>query len=209
MCGLPLPSMHVGHRTGYSYVPSGWDYAVQHGFTKSSWEAKPGDIVCFDWSSRCAAGTQTHTGLVADWAGGTLNTIEGNSAPDGGVNRHQWPEPQGQGNRQICGVIDASKLVHFGAGGAAAAPSTPAAHHPPPFPGRTLMLKSPALTGADVQAWQAQMTQRGWHLDSADAYDARSRDVCLQFQKQKGLPATGAVDAQTWAAAWADPVTPD
>jgi murein L,D-transpeptidase YcbB/YkuD len=71
------------------------------------------------------------------------------------------------------------------------------------------MLKTPPLTGADVQAWLGQMKHRGWKLDSADAYDARSRDVCRQFQKQKGLPVTGSVDAQTWAAAWADPVTPD
>jgi hypothetical protein len=212
MCGLPLPSMQVGHRTGYSYVPDGWAYAVHHGATRSSWDAQPGDIVCFDWSRRCAAGTQTHTGLVADWAGGTLHTIEGNSAPDGGVNRHEWPAPQGQGNSEICGVIDASTLVQFtaaGAGAAGPAPTPAPAEHPPPFPGRTLMLKSPPLTGVDVQTWQAQMTHRGWHLDSADAYDACSREVCLQFQQQKGLPATGGVDAQTWAAAWADPVTPD
>jgi hypothetical protein len=129
MCGLPLPSMQAGHRTGYSYVPDGWAYAGAHGATKRSWEAQPGDIVIFDWSRRCAPGTETHTGLVQDWAGGTLNTIEGNSAPDGGVNRHHWPTPQGEGNAQICGVIDASKLVKFASG----APS-PHTVQPPPFP---------------------------------------------------------------------------
>jgi hypothetical protein len=223
MCGLPLPSMQAGHRTGYSYVPSGWAYAKQHGIAKSSWEAQPGDIVCFDWTGAgtCTSGAQTHTGLVAEWAAGTITTIEGNSAPDGGVNRHQRPAAVGVGNPDICGVIDASKLVQFSPGapgpGPAPAPKpTPAPKpapapggQPPPFPGRTFMLKSPPLDGDDVQTWQAQMTHRGWKLDSPNTYDARSCEVCQQFQKQKGLPVTGMVDAQTWAAAWADPVTPD
>lgn len=212
ICGLPLPPMQAGHRTGFSYVPAGWSWALANHATKSSWEAQPGDIVCFDWSKRCQQGTQTHTGMVDHWAGGVLNTIEGNSQTasggSGGVNRHQWPAPVGQGNADICGLIDASKLVHFSPGGAPA-PAAPAAsgEHPPPFAGRTLMLKTPPVSGPEAKAWLGQMRRRGWKLDNPDAYDARADEVCQQFQKQKGLPVTGQVDAQTWAAAWTDPIT--
>jgi hypothetical protein len=204
--------MQPGHRTGFSYVPDGWGYALDHHANKSSWEAQPGDIVCFDWSKRCQRGTQTHTGMVDHYANGVLNTIEGNSQTasggSGGVNRHQWPAPAGQGNADICGVIDASKLVHFG--GAAPPPPHPAtAQHPPPFPGHELMLKSPPVSGPAITTWLAQMKHRGWHLDSADTYDQRARDECRKFQSQKGIPVTGNVDQQTWAAAWTDPVTPD
>jgi hypothetical protein len=207
LCGLPLPSMQPHLPTGFSYVPDGWAYGHAHHATKSSWEAQPGDIVCFDWTGAgtCTSGAQTHTGLVAEWLAGTITTIEGNSGPAGGVNRHQRPAAVGVGNPDICGVIDAGQLVRFSQD---PAPAPAHVEHPPPFEGRTLMLKTPPMSGDDVHAWQAQMSRRGWKLDSAHAFDARARQVCEQFQQQKGLPVTGSVDARTWAAAWADPVTP-
>jgi peptidoglycan hydrolase-like protein with peptidoglycan-binding domain len=131
--------------------------------------------------------------------------MEGNSGPHGGVNRHDWSAPQGTGNSLICGVINAAKLVTFDGN-----PPPPDPHDDiPPFPGRSLMLKSPPMTGNDVLRWQSQMKHRGWSLDANSHYDARTHDVCVQFQHQKGLPETGTVGAQTWTAAWTAPVTPE
>jgi N-acetylmuramoyl-L-alanine amidase/Putative peptidoglycan binding domain len=61
----------------------------------------------------------------------------------------------------------------------------------------------------DTQTWQRQMRRRGWSgLGEANGkYNARSRRVCVAFQQEKGLPATGIVDRRTWAAAWTAPVT--
>jgi CHAP domain/Putative peptidoglycan binding domain len=206
MCQLPLPSMQAGHRTGYSYVPDGFAYARRNGAVKSSWEAKPGDIVCYDWGGDpTPQGSDTHTGIVDHWAGGTLYTIEGNSSPGGGVNRHQRTAPKGTGNSQICGVIDTAKLVTF----SGKRPPQPHQDDFPRFPGRTLMLKSPYMTGNDVQTWQLQMTARGWQLGTDGEFNERSREVCMQFQEQKDLPEHGRVGPQTWAAAWTTPVTPE
>jgi hypothetical protein len=212
LCGLALPSMQPGHRTGYSFVCDGWQYAVDHKITRNSWEAQPADIVCFDWlGTGCANPAETHTGIVDHWSGGILHTIEGNTSPGSCVNRKERPSAAGSGSPQIMGVIDSSKLVKFGGGGGGPAPApAPAPHHPPvppPFPGRTLMLKSPPITGDDVSTWQTQMRVRGWHIAADGAYGPESRAACLAFQKQKGLHPTGSVDQQTWAATWSAPVT--
>jgi hypothetical protein len=207
MCKVPLPSMQAGMHTGFAYVPDGWRFGCKRGVTRNSWQAKPGDIVCFDWTETGACATsKTHTGLVDRWEGGTLFTIEGNSGPNGGVNARQWRAPRGQGNALIAGVINTAKLVSF----------TRAAVHDdsdedkvPPFAGRMLMLKSPCMEGDDVQRWQRRMRHRGWKLPTAGEYDERTRDVCFAFQEQKGLPPTGRVGPRTWAMAWTAPVTPD
>jgi hypothetical protein len=200
--------MQAGAHTGFAYVPSGWAYGVQHGATRSSYEAKPGDIVCFDWTKAgtCSTGN-SHTGLVDHWANGTLFTIEGNSGPSGGVNAKQWQAPQGQGNVLIAGVINTGKLVKFG-GGPAPDPDREDVEAPP-FSGRMLMLKSPLMSGGDVKQWQVQMRKRGWKLPHDGEYDERTRDVCVAFQKQKGLPDNGRVGPRTWALAWTSPITPD
>jgi hypothetical protein len=209
MCKIPLPPMQAGAQTGFAYVPSGWGYGSQHGATRSSYEAKPGDIVCFDWTKAgtCSTGN-SHTGLVDHWANGTLFTIEGNSGPNGGVNAKQWAAPHGQGNVLIAGVINTGKLVKFG-GGPAPDPGDDDDMQAPPFPGRMLMLKSPLMTGNDVKTWQVQMRKRGWKLPHHGEYDERTRDVCVAFQKQKGLPDNGRVGPRTWALAWTSPITPD
>ena len=91
MGGLLLPPMQVGHHTGLSYVPDYFAYGNSHRAIRSSWEAEPGDIVFFDWTGEGACkSSKSHTGLVDHWADGVLHTIEGNSAPDGGVNRSKY-----------------------------------------------------------------------------------------------------------------------
>ncbi len=203
MCGLPLPSMQQGQSTGFSYVPDGWAYGTSNHATRNSWQAQPGDIVCYEWNgSGLCNGSDTHTGIVDHWSAGTLHTVEGNTSPGGGVHRHDRPAPENIGNTQICGVIDASKLVQFSSGGTPTGGGDPEV---PPFPGRTLMLKSPHMTGDDVQRWQVQMRHRGWRIPTSGDFDPPTRDVCVAFQQKQGLPVTGRVGPKVWAAAWTAP----
>jgi Putative peptidoglycan binding domain len=76
----------------------------------------------------------------------------------------------------------------------------------PSFPGRTLK-QPPIMEGADVRTWQRRMRDRGWNIDVDGLYGPASSDVCKKFQKEKGLPVTGAVDRATWDAAWQEPVS--
>ncbi len=84
------------------------------------------------------------------------------------------------------------------------APNPPEPH--PSFPGRTLK-QPPVMKGEDVRTWQRQMSDRGWAIDVDGLYGPGSSDVCKKFQKEKGLPVTGAVDRATWNAAWQEPVS--
>ncbi|WP_329083380.1 MULTISPECIES: peptidoglycan recognition protein family protein [unclassified Streptosporangium] len=84
-------------------------------------------------------------------------------------------------------------------------PAEPPEPHPS-FPGRTLK-QPPVMKGEDVRTWQRQMRDRGWAIDVDGLYGPGSGDVCGKFQKEKGLPVTGAVDRATWDAAWQEPVT--
>ncbi|GHH69382.1 hypothetical protein GCM10017673_19760 [Streptosporangium violaceochromogenes] len=83
-------------------------------------------------------------------------------------------------------------------------PATPEGQ-PTAFPGRILTYP-PLMKGDDVRIWQRQMRKRGWNLDVDGLYGERSRQVCRDFQKEKRLPVTGAVDRATWEAAWREPV---
>jgi len=76
----------------------------------------------------------------------------------------------------------------------------------PPWPGRYLRYP-PIMRGEDVRTWQARMRQRGWRIDVDGAYGPQSRQVCLAFQREKGLAVDGIVGPQTWAAAWTAPIT--
>lgn len=87
-------------------------------------------------------------------------------------------------------------------GGTSPTPTTPA----PAFPGRVLRYP-PIMKGEDVRTWQGRMKKRGWKLDVDGLYGEGSREVCRAFQREKGLPVTGAVDRATWEAAWKKPVT--
>jgi hypothetical protein len=104
-----------------------------------------------------------HTEVVTGYQGGVLFTIGGNSGPSnvdgfggqGGVHRHRWDAPAGQGNGQVLVVADTAKVVTFGG----PARLTRAGTAPPAQP-RMLMLKSPVMTGADVRAVQQALNQR-------------------------------------------------
>jgi len=77
----------------------------------------------------------------------------------------------------------------------------------PPWPGRYLAYP-PVMQGTDVHTWQAQMAARGWELTVDGQYGPQSQGICIAFQTEKHLdPVDGIVGPDTWAAAWAAPVT--
>jgi len=197
---IPLPSMQQYCRTGFAYCPAAFDYAKAHGATRSSWQAQPGDIVLFDWTGQ---GVAEHTELATSYAGGALFTIGGNSGPsnvdnfhgDGGVHRHSWNAPSGQGNNQILVVIDTSKIVQFGG---PAHPTPPG--NPPPAGLRLLMLKSPLMSGADVLAVQQALNQHNHAgLVTDSAYGPLTRDAVINWQRHENLAADGIVGPDTRA----------
>lgn len=204
--GVPLPSMQLGHVTGFSYCPAAVQFGRVNGAVVNSWQAQPADVALFDWNGD---GVADHTELVIGWAAGTLQTIGGNSGPSnvdahrgkGGVHRHAWTAPAGRGNSEVLAVLSAAKLVPALAPGNQPTPKAPA------FPGRVLMLKSPAMGGADVRQWQAQMVARGWTLAVDGVYGPVSAQTCRAFQIEKRIGVDGRVGPVTWAAAWSSPVT--
>jgi hypothetical protein len=85
--------------------------------------------------------------------------------------------------------------------------SSPHGPKPPDFPGRDLKLETPPMKGQDVERWQKRMAERGWKIPVSGTYDEATRDVCVKFQKEKGLESDGTVGRATWAAAWKAPVS--
>jgi hypothetical protein len=74
----------------------------------------------------------------------------------------------------------------------------------PPFPGTLLRNFT---TGHGTGTWQHQMAIRGWIIDVDDLYGGQSEDVCMMFQREKGLAVDGIVGPITWDAAWTAPIT--
>lgn len=76
----------------------------------------------------------------------------------------------------------------------------------PRWPGVYLRYPPPT-TGNAVRIWQQRMRRRGWTLAVDGVYGPASREVCVQFQREKGLQVDGVVGPVTWAAAWNLPIT--
>lgn len=65
----------------------------------------------------------------------------------------------------------------------------------------------PTTKGDDVKVWQRQMRKRGWDLEVDGWYSKNDQDICVAFQKEKGLTASGVVDKKTWDKSWTAPIT--
>lgn len=59
-----------------------------------------------------------------------------------------------------------------------------------------------------IKLWQQQMKDRGW-IEAAvtGRFTEVDRRILMQFQQEKGLRADGGLGRESWAAAWAEPVT--
>jgi hypothetical protein len=95
---------------------------------------------------------------------------------------------------------DAARRIAALTGQPATAPPPPPPSNAPPFPGRILRL---GVRGGDVRTWQHKMAARGWRRMAVDGvYGPLSKDLCQQFQREKGLTPDGEVGKLTWAATW-------
>jgi hypothetical protein len=197
---IPLPSMQSGCRDGFAYCPDAVNYGRAHDANCSSWQAEPGDIVLFDWNGD---NISDHTEIATSYQGGALFTIGGNSGPSnvdgfggqGGVHRHRWEAPAGQGNNDILAVLNTSKLVRFG-GPAFLIASGQA----PPTDPRLLMLKSPMMSGPDVRAVQGALNQRNnAGLATDGTYGPLTRDAVVNWQRREHIEVDGVVGPQTKA----------
>jgi Putative peptidoglycan binding domain len=175
-------------------LPAAVNYGRRHHATRYPWHAEPGDIVLFD---RDGHGVADHTEIVTGHNDDYVGTIGGNSGPStvddyrgqGGVHRHRWHVPAGQGNSQILAVINASKLVRFGGPAHPTTPGTPLPAEP-----RQLMLKSPMMSGADVQAVQQALNQRNnAGLDVTGIYDSATSYAVLIWQERENMDVDGIV----------------
>lgn len=193
--GVPLPLMQQGmpgKLTGFAYCPSAVNYGRAHGIVIPSWQAQVGDIVLFDWNGD---GKADHTELVTahDTAHGVLYTIGADSGPSnvdgyhgqGGVHRHSWLAPAGQGNNEILAVLDAGRLVNFTVPVPADA-VLPAWYH------RVLSVQSPLLYGDDVRAVQRKVgaVVDGW-------YGNGTKTDVERFQTNHHLTVDGVVGEET------------
>lgn len=195
---IPLPPMQSGCGTGFAYYPDAVDYGQTHHATRWSWQAEPGDIVLFDFDGHGVAG---HTEIATAYQGGVLFTIGGNSGPSnvdshggvGGVHRHRWNAPASQGNNQILVVVNASQVVHFGGPAHLTNQGKPVPAGP-----RLLMLKSPMVKGADVEAVQQALNQRNHAGLATDGiYNPATRDAVLNWQRHEQIEVDGIVGPQT------------
>ncbi|MQA94424.1 MAG: peptidoglycan-binding domain-containing protein [Streptosporangiales bacterium] len=84
-----------------------------------------------------------------------------------------------------------------GGGGGGKAPAWPGVYlkHPPP------------TEHSSARTWQSRMRQRGWTISVDGVYGPQSKEVCIKFQREKGLDADGIVGPATWKATWTSPVT--
>jgi hypothetical protein len=63
-------------------------------------------------------------------------------------------------------------------------------------------------TNANVRAWQARMSERGWDIKVDGRYGPRSAHVAARFAAEKGLNTqAGTVDHKLWTATWQLPVS--
>ena len=195
---VPLPSMQDGFRTGFAYCPAAVHYGRAQHATRNSWQAQPGDIVLFEFNGD---GISDHTEIVTAYDGGKLFTIGGNSGRSnvdgyhgqGGVHRHRWHAPAGQGNNQILTVINTAKVVRFGGPAHLTQPGTPLPAQP-----RQLMLKTPMMHGADVRAVQQALNQRGHAgLDTDGVYGSATCHAVMTWQQREHIHVDGIVGPQT------------
>jgi murein L,D-transpeptidase YcbB/YkuD len=68
------------------------------------------------------------------------------------------------------------------------------------YPGTPLRRTSSPTPNPDVEAFQIRLNEVGFTITATGVFDANTERVVKRFQIDTGLPATGVVDADTWAA---------
>lgn len=146
----------------------------------------PGEIIFYDWQdsgSGDSQGWSDHVGIVEAVNGSTITVIEGNYN-------------NAVGRRQI--AVNGKRIRGYGIPKYDAEPVEP----------KTVTLKLTELkkgsTGEQVEAVQRILASYGYNLGNNNPFDGKFQKLTdaavREFQDGNGLPITGKVDAQTWAA---------
>lgn len=103
----PLPVFQPGMKSGYAGVCWGISFAKSHGLWINSWQAQPGDAICYGWVGPHSPPEQQHTGLVVSSGkpGSVGHTIEGNRGDQ--VERQTFVV----GADTVLGCINLNKLM--------------------------------------------------------------------------------------------------
>lgn len=167
--------------------------------------ARPGAIVFFDWGGSDRIGYIDHVGIVEKNLGdGRVQTIEGNTADackrrvrSASVIAGFWNPDYSIGIDEMDGTAAKQRKKE-----AEAAVKIVLVDGVPQWPGRTLKLTSPMMSGADVRLWQEKLAKRGWTIEVDGKYGKESRAVARGYRKATGLRAGDVVDRATWEMTW-------
>lgn len=149
-------------------------------------------------------------GPVTAWQYTSSGTVNGRAGVDLNCFR-------GSGTRDVPGTLAELRSLWMTGSLAGTPPAPPVAPPPFPYPATDYL----GLTSLDphchsgyqaadqphVQAWQQQMSVRGWAIAADGQFGTQSDQVCRAFQSEKNLTADGKVGPLTWAASWTSPVT--
>ncbi|WP_026066498.1 peptidoglycan recognition protein family protein [Actinoalloteichus spitiensis] len=126
-----------------------------------------------------------------------IDTLRATGGAANGITGHRDHVATACPGEILYGMVGDGTLDPGGGGGG---PGTP-----PAWPG--VYFSYPPITRhASVSTWQGRMRERGWSITVDGAYGQASKDVCLAFQREKGLTADGIVGPATWNAAWTAPL---
>lgn len=179
--GLPLP---IKISKGFAYCPDGVNYFKKKGQWSTS-QAKPGDIVFFDWQRD---GTSDHVGIVEKVLGnGQFQTIEGNTSNTNNSNGGQVMRR----TRSLSVIQGFGQPPYNGI-------STNKGDVDPPWDGIFLQLTSPLMKSNEIKLWQKWMNKLGYSLEVDGIYGENSAAACQQFQQANNLEIDGVVGPETW-----------
>lgn len=154
----------------------------------SKYNAKPGDIVFFDWDK---SGDCDHVGIVEAAGSSQVTTIEGNTSSG-----NSGSQSNGDGvYRRYRTYSQIAHVVRPKYDAAAAGTSAGGTCNV------TVKEVSTGSTGRAVRNLQLILNNRGYNCGTVDGdFGSKTKAAVIAFQKAQGLGADGIVGTKTWTA---------